>query len=69
MTRPPAREKSRTFQPMQRRVNGSLRQVKHPSAAFVQLLNDGVPMRRLRFHGGEDKEVEVALQELTVHTY
>ncbi len=68
MTRPPAREKSCSFQTMERRVNGPLRQVKSPSAASVQLLNDGVPMRRLRFHGGEDKEVEVTLQELTVHT-
>ncbi len=68
MIRPPASEKSRPFQPMQRWVNGPLRQLKRPSAALAQLLNDGVPMRRLRFHGGEDKEVEVALQELTVHT-
>ena len=53
---------------MERRINSPFRQVKRPSASSMQLLNDSIPVRRLRFHRGQDKKVEVTLQELTMHT-
>ena len=65
--RPPAGQKSGALQAMQRRIERALRQAQCIGAAFTQRDRNGVAMGRTRLNGGEEEQIEVALQDFGVH--
>src|SRR5262249_61698441 len=52
------------LQSVERRVDRAFGQVERAPAYSAELRHDGVPVRRLPANGGQQKEGEVALQQL-----
>src|ERR1700738_4916503 len=65
--RPLAAEQARLLQPMQRRIDGSLGQLEGAAGAAVDLLDDGVTMRRPARQRGQHDHVEMAFQHFALH--
>lgn len=56
------------LEPMQSRVDRSLRKVERVTAAFTQFVDDGVPMLCAVRKDGQQQEIEMPFQRLSTHT-
>src|SRR5437764_274149 len=65
--RPRARKQPALLEAVQRRIDGSLREIECAAAAPLQLLDDPVAVRRLVGDDREQQEVEVSLEGLGAH--
>src|SRR5215510_6849501 len=66
--RPATGKKACLLETMQRRIDCSFREIKGLPALALDRLDDGIAMGRACGQGGQDDQVEMALEHFSFHT-